>query len=164
MLTVMRDSVRKRLLKMSKDQNIGLLKNVNVQVCHFFHGSSKGRSHGQRQYMLMTQFPWKDRLLVEDEKGLLAWKDTEHYFYNVAKNLHTVNNDLQVANKLFRGHLCYEGFYSAMHSRLERGSHTFKSKEELQKFVAKLVSRYKWTPAMNNVPPEMIKNSMFMYG
>lgn len=79
-------------------------------MCHFYHGKTKGRSYRQRHYMMMTQFPWMDRIITEDEKGLLAWMDTGHYFYYIMSQLPNVNDNKFVAAALFNGHMDYLGF------------------------------------------------------
>ena len=60
--------------------------------------------------MMMTQFPLLDRIVADDENGLLTWVDTNHYFYNVMANLHTVNNDKYNAHNLLKEHIDYIGF------------------------------------------------------
>ena len=57
--------------------------NVDVEVCHLYHGERNMRSYGQRQIMLMTQYPWMGRIMKDDEQGLLSWVDVNHYFYTV---------------------------------------------------------------------------------
>ena len=88
---------------------------VNVTVCHFYHGEKKNRSHGQRQFMLMSQYPWMGRIMCDDDNGLLSWIDTSHYFYGVASKLHTVGDKQEVASKLFSKKLNYDLFYHKLH-------------------------------------------------
>ena len=78
------------LMKTSKKKKVV---GVNVNVCHFYHGERKMRSYGQRQFMLLTQYPWMERIMTDDDQGLLSWVDVNHYFYKAASRLHTVNND-----------------------------------------------------------------------
>ena len=77
------------LMKTTGKKNVVRL---NATVCHFYHGERKMRSYGQRQYMLLSQYPWMGRIIKDDENGLLSWVDTGHYFYNAASKLHTVND------------------------------------------------------------------------
>ena len=77
------------LMKTTGKKNVVRL---NATVCHFYHGERKMRSYGQRQYMLLSQYPWIGRIIKDDENGLLSWVDTGHYFYDAASKLHTVND------------------------------------------------------------------------
>ena len=40
----------------------------------------------------------------------MAWTSTKHYFYKVMSKFNTVNNDKQVAARLFDGRFDYLGF------------------------------------------------------
>ena len=87
-----RDNV-KRVFTKNLNKSKKLILDVNVNISHFYHGGRDSRSYGERQYILLTQFPWNGRLLTRDKQGLLSWKETKHYFYKVASKIHTVNND-----------------------------------------------------------------------
>lgn len=92
-----------------------LVDTVYVDVCHFFHGDFLDRSYFQRDYVLATQYPWMDRIICEDEHGLISWIDTNHYFYDVAKNFCHVKDDGKKANDLLKGHFDYVGFYNSLY-------------------------------------------------
>lgn len=81
-----------------------------MDVYHFYHGEKIGRSYQQRHYMAMTQFPLVDRIITEDEQGLLAWIDVNHYFYGVMSNLSMVNNKAENAHKLLMDYFDYLPF------------------------------------------------------
>lgn len=80
-----------------------LLDTIYVDVYHFFHGDFSDRSYGQRDYILATQYPWMDRIICEDDRGLLFWMDTDNFLYDVAKNFGKVKNDVNRANDLMKG-------------------------------------------------------------
>ena len=61
-----RESVSTCMDTLRRMQGKELLQNVYVDVYHFYHGKTKERSYRQRHYMLMTQFPWMDRIITED--------------------------------------------------------------------------------------------------
>ena len=105
-----RPNVTECINTIAKLEGKSLLEQVYVDVCHFYHGKTKGRSYRQRHYMMMTQFPWMDRIITEDERGLLAWMDTGHYFYYIMSQLSSVNDNKFVAAALFNGHMDYLGF------------------------------------------------------
>lgn len=90
---------------------MNLIGYVDVEICHFYHGETSGRSQVQRQIMLLTQYPWLNRIVKDDEQGLLSWIDTKHYFYDIASKLHTVNNDVNNAARLFQKKLDYFKFF-----------------------------------------------------
>lgn len=76
-----RNYVKSVLENTAKFQKKTLLGVVPIVVYHFFHGNMKNRSYTQRQYLLLTQYPWKDTIMLDDENGLLKWKNVNHYFY-----------------------------------------------------------------------------------
>ena len=111
-----------------------------MTLSHFYHGEPKSRSQLQRQFILLTQFPWKNRLLKDDANGLLAWVDVNHYFHNVVANLHTINDDKMVAAKLFQNHMDYLRFYKTLQP-LYNIRHRFKNKDAMEKFLVDLVKQ-----------------------
>ena len=75
--------------------------------------------------MLLSQYPWMGRLMKDDERGLLSWIDTNHYFYHVASKLHTVNNDRYLAKSLMDAYVDYDEFCDMLDSHKK-----FKNQEE----------------------------------
>lgn len=73
---------------------------VDVDIFHFYHGEAVDRSYMQRQYLLMTEWPWMNRIMQDGENGLLEWIDVNHRFVDVAKHLPSVKNDKNRAKKL----------------------------------------------------------------
>ena len=59
------------------------VKEVLVDIVHFYHGEFSNRSYEQRKYLWMTQYPWIGRIVAFDSSGLLSWIDTNHYFFHV---------------------------------------------------------------------------------
>ena len=117
LLVCKRMGVCNTLRLLAKCANVQVVSSVNAEVFHFYHGERKMRSYSQRQYMLLTQYPWMGRLMKDDDLGLLAWIDTKHYFYNVASKLHTVNNSQVNANNLLKDHLAYNEFCSMLRNK-----------------------------------------------
>ena len=87
-----------------------LVKDVVVKVSHFYHGGRNNRSYGERQYILLSQFPMDGRLITCDKQGLLSWNSTKHYAYRILSNLHTINNDPDKAHALLKEHIDYLKF------------------------------------------------------
>lgn len=116
-----------------------LLDEVFVDVYHFYHGESKGRSYRQRHYMMMTQFPWMDSLIMEDEQGLLAWVDTSHYFYEVMSQLPKVNNDPFIANRLFGDNFRYLEFSQELERLIKQKFEKYKKKYQQRSIIAKIM-------------------------
>lgn len=125
-----------------KRENKKLVDGVNVQVCHFYHGDRENRSYGQRQYILLTQFPWQDRLVVDDARGLASWVDTKHYFYNVASKMHLVNNKLENANNLLKEHIDYVQFHSQVRKFFDSVD-SFQSKDEAVRFIYEKLNKFR---------------------
>lgn len=105
-----RDEVRKIAEGLSGKLGKPILKDVGVEINHFFHGDRKGRSYIQRQILLATQYPVLDKIMCEDSKGLLAWTDKEHWFAKAMKDLPTVNNEKDRAAQLVIKYVDYNRF------------------------------------------------------
>ena len=96
--------------KLGKQVNKDILGELDMDVCHFYHGDVCKRSRTQRHFMLLTEFPWKDRILVDDSHNLLSWIDTKHKFYHIAANMGNVDNDKTKASHLIGGNIDYLRF------------------------------------------------------
>lgn len=81
-----------------------------IDVYHFYHGSFENRSYTQRDYMLITQYPWENKIWCDDDKGLLSWIKTNGYFYNAVKHMNTICDDANVASELMRPGIDYLRF------------------------------------------------------
>lgn len=86
------------------------MRDVEVEVNHFWHGGVKTRSYLQRQFLLMTQLPVVENIIVEDGQGLLKWTNTGYWFIDVAKNFMTILNDRGLANEFVKEHFDYLPF------------------------------------------------------
>lgn len=82
-----------------------------VDVCHFFHGDMTNRSYGQRDFMISVFYPWMNKYIYDDEKGLLSWLDFSNPMFKVISNLHLVRNKKENANELMKGLIDYTSFY-----------------------------------------------------
>lgn len=60
--------------------------------------------------MLITQYPWENKILCDDDKGLLSWIKTNGYFYNAVKHMNTICDDANVASELMRPGIDYLRF------------------------------------------------------
>lgn len=87
-----------------------LMKQVYVDIVHFYHGEFSNRSYTQRNYMWLSQYPWNNRIVALDDIGLMMWIDTSHYFYNVMSQFHTINDDAKKANDLMKQNINYVDF------------------------------------------------------
>ena len=64
-----------------------------------------------------------------------------HYFYNVAANLHRVNDDINFASKIFNGHVDYHGFFRYIETVKESGN-KFRMRNDAVVFLKNAVSKY----------------------
>lgn len=138
LLVSKRVEVFKRIQELMKTTGKKKVVCVNANVCHFYHGDMKMRSYSQRQYMLMSQYPWIGRLVKDDENGLLSWIDTDHYFFNVASKLHTVNDNKSIANNLMKKHMNYNKFCAMLESKIN-SKVKFHSQQEALDYLETLV-------------------------
>lgn len=138
LLVSKRMDVFKKIQELAKTTGKKNVVRLNANVCHFYHGERKMRSYGQRQYMLMSQYPWMDRIMKDDERGLLSWVDTSHYFYKAASKLHTVNNQQSIANNLMKNHMNYNKFCKTLESRINANT-KFGSQQEALDYLRDLV-------------------------
>ena len=87
-----------------------------------------------------------DRIITEDEQGLLAWVDTSHYFYDVMSKLSTVNNDPHVAGLLFKDNFKYLEFSQELESLIKNKFEKYKKKYSKRSvifgIIRNLVSKY----------------------
>ena len=95
---------------MAKKRHVNIIGDVDVDICHFYHGVMKNRSYVQRDYMWASQYPWFGRLIQLDSNGILQWIDTEHYFYKALVNFHTINDDIKKAAQLLSPYIDYQNF------------------------------------------------------
>ena len=112
---------------------------------HFYHGEPKGRSYRQRHYMMMTQFPWMDRIITEDTQGLLSWVDVNHYFYEVMSKLNTVNNDPVIADRLFNGRfrfIEYAQEFDALIKKFEKYKKKYSQRSVIFGIIRDLIIKY----------------------
>ena len=64
----------------------------------------------------MTQFPLWDRVLTDDNMGLLYWLDVDKPFYTTMSQLNIVNDDKYIAAKLIGDGFDYLGFVDGVKS------------------------------------------------
>lgn len=103
---------------MSRKKTIGF---VDADICHFHHGPLVRRSYGQRHYMLMTQYPWDGRLVMEDENNLARWVEPDGWFAEAAGRMKDIMNKESAAAKVLSSNvLDYAGFVKGVD--LLRGS------------------------------------------
>lgn len=94
-----RNNVKAIVDSLEKSMKAKRILPVYVTVSHFYHGDMSNRSHTQRSYLLLSQYPWKEIVSV-DAGGLLAWVDQSHYFKKVVSNLHSLNDKKDKAEQL----------------------------------------------------------------
>lgn len=93
----------------------------------------------------MTQFPWMDRIIIEDEQGLLAWVDTNHYFYKVMSQLGIVNNDPMIADTLFHGKFRFLEYAQDMEvliKKAEKYKRKYSKRNVVFSIIRDLISKY----------------------
>lgn len=113
-----RDNVAKIVSDISKRLDIPIFGHVNVDVFHFYHGDSVNRSYGQRDYMISAFYPWMNRYVYEDDKGLLAWLDFRNKMFNVIRKMDMVNNEKKNAIALMQDIIDYNGFYNEIRKNI----------------------------------------------
>lgn len=63
---VRRSDVRHLVEKMANEEKVDIVGDVDVNICHFYHGEMWGRSYVQRDYMWASQYPWYSRIITTD--------------------------------------------------------------------------------------------------
>lgn len=105
-----REYVQFVMMNLQWAKGVDLLKGVDVEICHFYHGPFENRSYEQRDYMWMTQYPWFGRILQIDGHGLMAWTDTRYYFYKVMSQFHNICDNKNIVHEMMKEHLDYIQF------------------------------------------------------
>ena len=116
-----RHSVKPIVDSLTKSMKVKRILPVYVTVAHFYHGDMSNRSHTQRSYLLLSQYPWK-RIVSVDTGGLLAWVDQSHYFKKVISNLHSLNDRQDKAAQLMSGHIDYNRFVDKINQLASLGN------------------------------------------
>lgn len=135
-----------QIAKESGKKTVGV---VPVDVFHFFHGDFKDRTYNHRDFMLATQFPWNERLVIDDNNGLYQWIDTSNWFYDVAKNFSSLGSDGENVRRIMSSHLDYTKFYNGVHELVPRWKH--ESRFVIVKQLGELVEKCKWELPTNHM-------------
>ena len=158
LLVSKRMDVFKKIQELMKTTGKKNVVRLNANVCHFYHGELKMRSYCQRQYMLLSQYPWMGRIITEDGNGLLSWIDTGHYFYKVASKLHTVNDQKSIANDLMKTHMNYNKFCRTLQNRMDTNM-KFNSQQEALDYLRDLVEN-----CQSGSDPDEFEYKKFQFG
>ena len=147
-----RTYVKDVLAILQSETGKSLFGKVYVDIVHFYHGDRKGRSYNHRHYVLMTQYPWKDSIITDDENGLLSWIDVQNRFVNVIKHLPEMNDDIEKVHKFISGIIDYKGFFRDF-TKVYNDKNKFSDKHraDIIKLIEELIKKHSFSISCRQV-------------